>query len=429
MTSKVRMLLCLLLAVFSTIFLVNCGGYSCRVTFGGSCTSSGSGFGGGPGPGGGGGSSAFAFAVNTAGAVDGYTLSSTAFVATSGFTAPAVPAGTVGAGMVVAQQRGQTPYIYAMFGTPSNQLFGWSMNSSGLLTLLPNLPATISLLPNTAILTNQYQMAVNPAGTLLFIADTFASEIFVFQIATNGALTEVTGSPFSTPVLPGNLVTDGQGKYLYVTETTSNHTGVEVLGYSIGSGSSLGVLTELPGSPFAFKMWQLQGDASGSFLIGTTGNSKASGLSGVDDDTLYVFNITPSGANAGNISQLGTIATTNSPLNIAVQPPFTTGEFVYSFGVNDTGTGYNPVEGFQLNTTTGALTRLTGSPFSGPQPGYWGQFDQSGANLIVYATVTNGSTTETELIPLAIASNGIPAQPVSPVTIPTQGYWVITDAQ
>jgi hypothetical protein len=65
-----------------------------------------------------------------------------------------------------------------------------------------------------------------------------------------------------------------------------------------------------------------------------------------------------------------------SPFEIAVQPKG--GELLYSFSLNQTTT--NPIEGYQLNISTGALTKVTGSPFTA-FTGEDGVFDQSGAYL------------------------------------------------
>ncbi|HTC46822.1 MAG TPA: beta-propeller fold lactonase family protein [Candidatus Aquilonibacter sp.] len=420
-------LLLSLLAVAAVMCQAGCGGhYFCNVEFGASTCTPPSGSGptsGGGGGGGGGGSSptAFAYAVDQGGTVDGFVLSSGAgtFAAISGFNAPAIPTNDPGVGMVVAQEQ----FVYAMFGL-ENQIYGWSLNSStGALTALSNFPQTLTFdLPTVGY--NEYSIATNPAGTLLFIAETGANQILAYQIGTDGSLSAV-GSPVTTPVEPGNLATDGLGKYLYVTEYSSAHQGGEILAYSIGSGTSIGVLTAVPGSPFIFPMWQVQGDPSGNYLVGTTGSWAFLGIP--DDTHLYVFSITQSGTNAGAISEVGSpVVTTYSPFNIAVQPTGTS-ELVYSFSVNDTDTGYNPVEGFALDSTTGVLTTLSGSPFTNVGTGHWGQFDQSGALLFVYSSATNGTTIETQIAPLNVDSSGNLTQPVSSLTLASPGYWVVTD--
>jgi hypothetical protein len=122
------------------------------------------------------------------------------------------------------------------------------------------------------------------------------------------------------------------------------------------------------------------------------------------------------------------VTTLYSPFTIAMQPPASGGEYVYSLSINDTDTGYNPIEGFQLDPTTGTLTELTISPFSGVFLGQWAQFDQSGANLLVYSNVFNGTTSATQIGALAVDStSGSLTQAISPATLVTPGYWVVTD--
>jgi Lactonase, 7-bladed beta-propeller len=418
MTMRVRAGLTLMLALVM-MGLGSCGHYNCATSLFSTCSTTTT-----PPPPTGS-ATAFAFAVDQTGTINGYTVNATAgtFKATPSFVAPAIPAGDPGVGMVVVQKQ----FVYAVFEL-ENKIYGWSVNATtGALTLLSGFPLTLSL--NAPIVSyNEYNVATDPAGTLLFISDTANSRIFVYQIAASGALTAVTNSPFTTGVVqPGNLTTDGLGRYLYVTAIGSNHQGTEVLGYSIGTGTNLGVLTAITGSPFAFPMWQLQGDPSGAFLIGTTGSTVH--LSGADDKHLYVFNILTSGTTPGAISEVaGSPFTTQfSPFNVAVSPaPASAGtEFLYSFSLNDAG-AYNPVEGYRLDTTTGALSAITGSPFATLSTGHWGQFDQSGTLLFVYSDVLGGATS-TQLASLAVSSTGLLTQPIPSLTLPTAGYWVVTD--
>ncbi len=120
------------------------------------------------------------------------------------------------------------------------------------------------------------------------------------------------------------------------------------------------MLTLIPGSPFAGTIWQLAGDASGRYLVGTSGSTLSQ--TGFDDMHLYVYSVDQTTGAAAQAAS-SPISTTFSPYTIAMQPPSSNGEFVYSFSINDTATGFNPIEGYQLNTTTGLLTAITGSPF------------------------------------------------------------------
>jgi 6-phosphogluconolactonase len=441
MKSLYRLLLSLL-ALLATLLLMNCSGApGCPQAGFGSSTPCAPGGGGGLGTGGGGGGgggggptpAAFAYAVDTQGGatgtgangtIDGYDLSTSAgtFAAIPSFAAPSIVPNNAGNAMIVAQKQ----FVYALFdGT--NVIYGWSIDSkTGALTALTNFPFTaVTALPNVAY--NQYNVTTDPAGNFLFVASTGLNQILVYSINSGtGALTLVQA--LTTPE-PGNLTTDGLGKYLYVCENVSGHAGFDVQAYSIGTG---GTLTAVPGT-FNFPMWQLQGDASGNYLIGTTGSTAM--LSGADDDHLYVFSINTS-TNPGAITQVGSIVTQFSPFNIAVSPPASGAEFVYSFSMNDTATAYNNIEGYSLNITTGALTALTNSPFSTVGMGLWGQFDQSGANLVVYSNTASIpffdglalGTGPVTLIPLSVDSSGNLTQPIAaPAALVTPGYWVVTD--
>jgi len=430
--TKTRILLILAVAL-GLIVWTGCGHYSCHDGFGSTNCGNGGGSGGGGGLGGGGGgggggtssASAYVYAVDQGGTIDGYALSisKNTLGTISNYTPPTIPSSDPGVGMVVAQKQ----FIYAMFEL-TDTLYGWSFDANtGALTLLTGFPFPLHL--NAPLVGyNEYNLATNPAGTLLFIGDTGANEIMVFQISSTGQLTAASGSPYTVSYDPWNVTTDGQGKYLYVCQGVSGHISTGIAAYAINN--STGELTAVPGSPFTaagFNMWELQGESSGQYMIGTTGNTKS--ISQADDDHLYVFSITQSGNNAGALTAVSSspFATTYSPFTIAAQPASSGGELVYSFSINDAGTAYNPIEGFSLNTTTGNLTTLTNSPFSNIATGHWGQFDQNGGTLMVYSSVITGGGTVTQLGPLEVGTNGDLTQPISSETLVTPGYWVVTD--
>jgi 6-phosphogluconolactonase (cycloisomerase 2 family) len=402
----------------ATMSIVGCGHYKCGTTFGNAtCATSGGGIsqGGGTST-----NAAYVFAVDTsARTMDGYTLDTTAntLSPTASYIAPTIPA-DMGAGMVVAQGK----YLYAAFRT-TDQIYGWTISSGGVLTTVSGSPYTAAFLTSiNAGAVGQQNMIANPAGTLLFFSDPVTNSIYVYQIGSGGVLTAAVGSPFAAPISPLNLTTDGKGKYLYATDGFfGTHTGAQVAAFTIGSS---GALASVAGSPFAYPMWQVEGEPSGLYLIGTTGNSKPSSL--VDDDHLYVFSINQS---TGAITQVGVpVPTVYSPFTIAVQSN-AGGSLVYSFGINDTDTGYNPIEGYQISST-GSLTAVSGSPFSGVSNGFWGQFDQSGAFLFDYSSVVQVGTNNvvTTLGALDVGSGGALTQPTSAVPLVTGGYWVVTDA-
>ena len=435
-----------LLALLALLLLAACSGApGCpQASFGGTtCSTSGSGggsgFGGGGGGGGGGGSSASAYAYavdSTNSTIDGFALNAGAgtFASISGFNAPSVPGNGGGVGMVVAQKQ----YLYAAFAS-TGQIYAYTISSSGGLTAISGSPYTASFLGGLALGgVTQSAMITNPTGSLLFISDPIGETIYVFAIGSGGALTAVSGSPFSVPLTdpaftPMNMATDGLGAYLYVVSgATVDHQGTQIAAYVIADGSNgttLGALTPVVGSPFSaigYNMWQLQGETTGQYMIGTTGSSAYySGVS--DNDNLYVFGITQSGTNLGALTPVATspFATAYSPYTIAVQP---TGSLVYSFSFNDTATAFNPIEGYTLSS--GALTVDSSSPFTSltADEGTWGQFDQSGAYLFTYASFMNTSgDLVTQIAPLTVGTGGALTQTATPITLNNPGFWVVTD--
>ena len=190
--------------------------------------------------------------------------------------------------------------------------------------------------------------------------------------------------------------------------------------------ASNGALTPVAGSPFALPLWQVQGEPTGNFLIGTTGQS--AGINGTDNNFLYVYSIQQTGANAGALTAVtgSPFATQYSPYAIAVQPD-TGGNLVYSFGFNDDLSGFNPPEAYIIDPTTGALSVVSGSPFSNAAEGSWGQFDQSGTNLFLWGEVNSSGTFSYPLSALEVGSTGTLSQPTSPLDLNTQGFWTATD--
>jgi hypothetical protein len=416
MTIRVRSGL-MLIAALAMLGLASCGHYTCGASFGSStCT-------GGPpslsGGGGGSAAAAFVFVANgsATGSIVGYTLNTNVapptLASTPNYTAPTTPNNDAGIGMAVAQKQ----FLYAVFGS-TNQVFGWTISSTGTLTPVGStvfLPVTFVTGATTTFDTRR--VATNPAGTLLFIADEFGSQIFVYQIGSGGVLTAV-GSPVPVLFSPGNMTTDGLGKYLYVSDSSSgNHTGFQIAAYSIGNS---GTLAAVVGSPFFgtnFDMWQLQGEPTGQFMIGTKGLTTS--VNGAEDPNLYVFSIGSSGALAAPIL----FPTTNSPFSIATQSN-AGGNLVYSFGYNAGATAFNPVEGYALSSS-GTLSKVNGSPFTVGAVGSEGQFDQSGSLLFDYGGLLDINTVVYQVTALDVSSGNL--------TVPTGtgtfgGYWVGTDA-
>jgi 6-phosphogluconolactonase (cycloisomerase 2 family) len=98
----------------------------------------------------------------------------------------------------------------------SAALESFSVSPGGVLTPNPGNPVNERGDPT--------QMAVNPAGTLLFVSNFSSSNISVFAIGPSCSLQELLASPFSasTATQIGPLVVDTSGNYLYVASGVSN---------------------------------------------------------------------------------------------------------------------------------------------------------------------------------------------------------------
>ncbi|MGA8202198.1 MAG: hypothetical protein WB814_19175 [Candidatus Sulfotelmatobacter sp.] len=108
----------------------------------------------------------------------------------------------------------------------------------------------------------------------------------------------------------------------------------------------------------------------------------------------------------------------------------TGGNLVYTFGIADSDLAFNPIEGYSIGST-GALTMVSGSPFSGLTEGSQGAFDQSGDFLFDYAEFLNSGTNAItwQMGALSVGSAGALSQPTSALTLPTGGFFVVTDPQ
>jgi 6-phosphogluconolactonase (cycloisomerase 2 family) len=426
MKMQIRAVLVLTMAA-TMMALTGCDHYNCSsaANFGSSsCTSSGSGLGTSTGTGSA--TAAFVFVADatgdgTNGSIDGYTLNTSAntFTTTTGYTAPTTPLSDPGVGMVVAQSQ----FLYTAYGS-TDQIFGWTIGSTGNLTAITGTPLAASFVQNMVSGFGTQSALANPAGSLLFFSDSLDDKIYVYTISSSGALAQASGSPVAVPFPPGNLATDGLGKYLYVTEVQSNHTGSQIAAYSIGT---TGALTTVAGSPFAFPMWQLVGEPTGNYMIGTSGHSVE--FNGSDDDNLYVFSITQTGSSEGALTELAATPTQLSPLQIVAQAE-TSGNLIYTFGLNDTATGFNAVEGYEIGST-GALTAASSSPFSLAAVGDQGALDQSGQFLFVYGGVldTGTNTVTYQMGSFDVGSDGSLTEPTSTLTLTSGGFFVVTDPQ
>ena len=230
-----------------------------------------------------------------------------------------------------------------LFAAELNSIAGFNLSSSG----VPS-PTGSQAGPNSSL-----GIVANSGGTFLFVSDFQNGTVDAFTVdPTSGSLSAVAGSPFSAGAAPGagGLAIDPSSKFLYVTQVNS----FAVTGFTIAPGT--GVLTPISGSPFPAGNTPMQAlvDPSGKFL--------------------YVSNLNDA---VGAISAY-TIDPTTGALTSVVGSPFPTqtnfpgpnrmaigggGKFLF-VGMSGTNHANNAVSAFSIDSTTGALTQITGSPFA-----------------------------------------------------------------
>jgi 6-phosphogluconolactonase len=247
--------------------------------------------------------------------------------------------------------------------------------------------------------------ATDPLGKFLFVPDSCNDNIVVYSIASTGVLTPITGSPFASGTSNFDLqqpVVDPSGKFLYVSEDS----GAQVLGFTIGTS---GALTAIAGSPFAAggSNEALTVSPDGKFLYAADGNTtgtitaysinpttgvlapvtgspfaltpvdtpkfmaidrmgKFMYVTGPETDTVLALSVETTGALMNNVPGSPFAAGLN-PQGIATSP---TGDFVFVANNADMDTeSTGNVSAYTINTSTGALTAVAGSPFAaGPNP-------------------------------------------------------------
>jgi DNA-binding beta-propeller fold protein YncE len=285
-------------------------------------------------------------------------------------------------------------HIYVA-NSQSGDISAFSMDATnGALTPLPGL---------TAVETGVNAIAIDPLGQFMYVVSGNSANLWIFSIASSGALTPLSGTPIvisNSGVVSSSVLVDPSGKYLYVTAGSSASVVGSIFGFS--RNTSTGELVTLPGFsiPVAGQANHGAFDPSGKYLL-LTGNNvfgTAGALSvysldastgsltlatgspfqvrddpaGVAVDASGKYAYVPNTADAtisalaldsatgaltpvpGSPFPSGGNGTTNGPLGIAAD---TAGKFVYVCNAS------NDISAFSINSATGVLTPVGGSPF------------------------------------------------------------------
>jgi 6-phosphogluconolactonase (cycloisomerase 2 family) len=162
-----------------------------------------------------------------------------------------------------------------------------------------------------------------------------SGQISAFTLGSSGALTPVAGSPFAVGVAPTAIASDPTSSFVYVADYTQN----VLLAYAAQSNGGLTAI------------------GNAAISTGTGPNSVTIDPSGAYvyvanyGGTLSAFGISSTGA----LTSLTGTAVNAGPTSVFVEPR---GKYLYTAGYVD-----NTVYGSELNTSSGTLNAVQGTPF------------------------------------------------------------------
>lgn len=288
--------------------------------------------------------------------------SSGSLVSLASFTSPTLPPHEPQAMVIVNKH-----FLYIAMGDTTIQAFEIE-RPTGALSTIAGSPYTV---PSTS--GKATSAVADPKGRFLFVGSNNTGEVWAYEIdSKSGVLTLIAGSPFSVPFTfsrVSSLTVDGTGKFLYVGQGDPS---LGVMAFSIDSVS--GMLSQLAGTPFHLGVAQLHADPAAEFLVGTAQIQNQSGPA-APDTRIYRFAIESNGVPTPVVGS--PFQTTFAPYDSITLP---NGMFIFTFGTDPSTHQQGAIEGFQVNTKTGALATMAGSPFTGLPLVNTCQVDQSGTH-------------------------------------------------
>jgi 6-phosphogluconolactonase len=233
-------------------------------------------------------------------------------------------------------------HIYVA-NSQSGDISAFSMNAtSGALTPLSGL---------TAAEVGVDAIAIDPLGQFMYVVSGNSSNLWIFSIDSSGTLTPLSGTPIvlsNSGDVSTSVLIDPSGKYLYVTTNSSSSVLGSIFGFS--RNATTGRLTTLPGFsiPVAGQANHGSFDPSGKYLL-LTGNNVFGTTGGI---SVYSLN-----ASTGSLT-LATgspVQVRDDPAGVAVDA---SGKYVYVPNTADV-----TISAFTLDSVSGGLTPVSGSPF------------------------------------------------------------------
>ena len=212
-----------------------------------------------------------------------------------------------------------------------------------------------------------------PPSSSDFVYQANANQVSIFEVDSTSGTVLSTPNPVASAQIPGGIVATSN-HFLYVTEAAGS--GGVVYGYAVDT--STGVLSALSGSPFDIGVPQpAQGmavDPTGKFLYITVPNT----------DEVAVLAI----ATGGGLSPIAGSPFATNDVHPTAASMDATGSFLY---VSNLDSPQGGVSAFAIDSTTGALAPVNGSPFATMANGGPAQLSTDPTGKYLYVPMSMGS--------------------------------------
>jgi 6-phosphogluconolactonase (cycloisomerase 2 family) len=279
--------------------------------------------------------SRFVYVTGNAGSsVDGFAIDPQSGALTAFPGSPAFADGN--AGHLAIDPSGK--FLYTT-NNGTNNLSAFAIDASGTLTKIGGSPFVAGSQP--------WAIAVDPQGSFVFVGNQGDDTISVYHIdPSTGALAAVAGSPFATgSKYTVFLAVDPSGSTLYAANRVSD----DIAAFSIDRNS--GALSAVLGSPYSTGSGALAVlvDRSGKFVYVATGSNVV----------LYSREVTTGALTAGSS---GPYLPATSAMYLAIEH---SGKFLYVLeNLPQSLNLPSQIHALSIDSTSGALTTVTGSPFA-----------------------------------------------------------------
>lgn len=293
--------------------------------------------------------------------------------------APAAGGGSVHGALTVAYNASSTPGIVNLSASATGSLprFAYSANGDNTISSYTVDAITGQLRSTGYVLigTRPNAVVTTSPGAFVYTANFNAGNVSGYQTDSAGRLTQVPGSPFAGEPDAFAITVDPSGRFLYVAN--ANSTSNNISGYTINS--STGVLTPISGSPFQ------AGNDTRAIAIDATGKFLYSANATSNDVSAYTINATTGVLTQVTGSPFALPSGAQVPQSIAID---SSSKFVF---VGDTASP--DVCAFTINSATGALTVVTGSPFPNAGAGEAVSLTVDASGRFLYAANATASVT------------------------------------